>query len=241
LLPAAAQTVAVHLELEDARAERDELAALALVGEAMSSLAHDLNNHLNSMVLQAAALQIRAGEPLREDLAVIRREGIRAASLMRPLQRFRESCRRRAVLHDLNAAVHAAVADFPSSAGRIEMVLADDLPPLTVPSSELKRLLALVLKLAAGWHTMPHRPLRLRTGADDDSDCLILETRGTPFDAPATDLFDGEVSLPPVLDDLEEMALRSLVRQTGAHLQVAGCPQGVDVVLSWELPSETEA
>src|SRR5437868_4910176 len=54
LLALAAHAVALRLELDAARAELASLEEPALLGEAAGALTHDLNNHLNGMVLQAA-------------------------------------------------------------------------------------------------------------------------------------------------------------------------------------------
>jgi hypothetical protein len=64
---------------------RDEL---TLVGQKVVELAHDLANHLNSIVLQASCLLLKAEGKTKEELNQIRQEGLQAAALIAPLQQI---------------------------------------------------------------------------------------------------------------------------------------------------------
>jgi len=57
-------------------------------GQRILDLVHDLANHLNHIVLQASCLLLKADEKVREEIEVIRKEGIQAAALVRPLQQI---------------------------------------------------------------------------------------------------------------------------------------------------------
>jgi hypothetical protein len=59
----------------------DHQSELTASGQKIVELVHDLANHLNRMVLQASCLQLKADEKIREDIEVIRQEGIQAAAL----------------------------------------------------------------------------------------------------------------------------------------------------------------
>jgi hypothetical protein len=57
-------------------------------GQKIVELVHDLSNHLNRIVLQASCLQLTADEKLRNDVEVIRQEGIQAAALAGAIQQI---------------------------------------------------------------------------------------------------------------------------------------------------------
>ena len=57
-------------------------------GQKIVELAHDLANHLNRIVLQASCMLLKADEETKEDIEIIRQEGIKAAALVRPLQQI---------------------------------------------------------------------------------------------------------------------------------------------------------
>jgi hypothetical protein len=80
LLALAGHTLGLRLDVE-------------AVSTAAGELTHALNNSLNSMILQAAVLQTRVPEALRDDLGVIRKEGVRAAALLQPLASLRAQYR----------------------------------------------------------------------------------------------------------------------------------------------------
>ncbi len=57
-----------------------------LAGQKIVDLAHDLSNHLNSIVLQASCLLLKVEEKAKPEVELIRQEGIQAAALLRDLQ-----------------------------------------------------------------------------------------------------------------------------------------------------------
>jgi hypothetical protein len=66
--------------------ERKKRPRSVSAGETIIELVHDLSNHLNGMVLQAACLQLKVAEEHRVELGQIRNEGVQAAMLLRSLQ-----------------------------------------------------------------------------------------------------------------------------------------------------------
>ena len=70
---------------EAAERERDEFAGFALAGQAAAGLAHELNNLLNTIVLQSSVLQLQVDEKFHSALEVIRRQANVATGLLRTL------------------------------------------------------------------------------------------------------------------------------------------------------------
>jgi hypothetical protein len=195
-LSLAAHILALRLELEAVRSELASLEEPALIGEATGALTHDLNNHLNGMVLQAAIVQTRVDEPLREMLAVIRQGGVKASALLRPIIEARAQRRERRLSADLNAEVRRV-----ASARGLRLALTDDLPPLSADPVDVRRLVELLAEVVS------YRfPATLRTGMEAGAVFLLVEGGAKEEDASAP--------------DLQRLALRSLVRQTGARLEV---------------------
>jgi hypothetical protein len=93
--------------------EAREWTELALLADAFSGLNHAINNHLNGMMLQAAALQIRVADEFREGLDRIRKEGAQAAGLFRAFGQFRQQVRDRFAPIDLAPLLKASVAEQP--------------------------------------------------------------------------------------------------------------------------------
>src|SRR5262249_60566614 len=125
-------------ELLEARAECASLAEPALLGEAAGALTHDLNNHLNGMVLQAAIVQARADPSLHEALLVIRQGGARASALLRPIVQAPAPRRQPRGAADLNALVRRV-----AEARTLRAELADGLPPVPADGADVRRLLEL--------------------------------------------------------------------------------------------------
>jgi hypothetical protein len=93
LLQWAAHNVALQLQLGEARPHTPAGADWNIVGEKLAELIHELNNSLNSMMLQASVLQLKLDGPLREEAGQIRRDGAQAVAATRALQDIREKLR----------------------------------------------------------------------------------------------------------------------------------------------------
>lgn len=96
-----------------AKEEGSEVQQLILLADAFTGLNHALNNHLNAIVLQAAALQLRAPPEFKEPLERIRKEGAQAANLFRSLSWLRQQARQGFQPVDLGKALRAALAQTP--------------------------------------------------------------------------------------------------------------------------------
>jgi hypothetical protein len=184
LLAWAAHVLALHLLLDASEQrgqalleERRQVEELATAGDAMTGLVHRLNNTLNSMVLQAAVVQLKAPEPLHEAIAPIRREGAQAAALLRPFQHLRDRRQQPGSPVDLNQVLKEVLAEDPERAGRVRTKPATGLVSLSVEPGPLKRLIRGSLRVVLGSLTAPDRRLEVRTATADRQVLLVLETR----------------------------------------------------------------
>jgi hypothetical protein len=223
----------LELQLEEARAEKAESAEVTTAGEAVLGVLHTLNNHLNSMVLQAAALQMRLPEPLKGELQNVRREGKEAAERLRPLQAVRDFPLVQ-IKTDLNKLLDAVLRESPELAGRLEVRLGRDVPPLDLPAHSLKRLLRLLCRVAVAGQ-VGSRPVPVSTKAEGAGAQVMLELEGVELESDAKGrLFDLPLSFSSGTGELERMAAHSLVRRLGGALAVSKRPGGVVVTVTWQ-------
>jgi hypothetical protein len=237
LLLATARTAALHCHLaaeavlaREARERLAEVDDVALLGDAALMLAHDLNDVLNTMILQASLVQMKVDAQRREELGVIRQQGRRAAWLLLPLQQTWQQRRHGGQALDLNTVVRQVVAEGEAPPARLE--LADALPGIPSTRSGLRRLVGTLLRLVSSRQA---GPVLVRTLPEGKGSRLLVgdagllasgEELGNPFDA-ENGLFGG-----PTL--LEGLALQSLLRQSGGKLKVVSGPDGVlAVTVTW--------
>jgi hypothetical protein len=237
LLLATSHTLALrfHLEVEtsQAREARERLAEvddMALLGDAALMLAHDLNDVLNTMILQASLVQMKVDAQRREELGVIRQQGRRAAGLMQPLQRTWQQRRHGGQTIDLNTVVRQVAAEGEAPPARLE--LTDGLPRVPSTHSGLRRQVGTLLRLVSSHQA---GPVPVRTLAEGKGVRLLVgdaqlaatgEELITPFDV-ENGLFGG-----PTL--LEGLALQSLLRQSGGKLKVFSRTDGaLAVTVTW--------
>ena len=188
---------------------------LIILGEAAGGLVHALNNHLNSMMLQAACVELKAGVAVREAVEAIRQEGARASARLRPVQSIRPWQAESREQVDLAEVVKAALP-----AG-VEVERAGEPAAVQASRRALERIVWLLGRLGL---EVAERPviqvgpgahLELRTGID-------LGEEG-----PMPDSAEGY---------LRREALSWLVRQVDARMLV----QGQVLVVTWQ-PDEFTA
>jgi len=228
----AAHSLALCHQLEALRRERDEFAGFALAGQAMIGLAHELNNLLNGVVLQASVMQLQADPKFHAALDGIRRQANQATGLLRPLGQLSALRAKTFYPVDLGRVVEDVLREQPALAGRvIYSPAATPLPPVRAVSAALKQLVRLVLSGASAWATPP---VRVGTEKQGDGVQLVIEIAAPP---PR----DGEDS-PPVnadavlwnhLNDLERLAAQSLLRQLEGALRMEVRPSGCSVRVRW--------
>ncbi len=228
-----AHSLALCRQLEALRRERDEFAGFALAGQAMVGLAHELNNLLNAVVLQASVIQLQADEKFHPALDGIRRQANQATGLLRPLGQLSALRAKTFYPVDLGRVVEDVLREQPALAGRVAYSpAATSPPPVRAVSGALKQLVRLLLSGASAWAATP---VRVGTEKRGDGVQLVIELAAPPSR-------DGE-DAPPVnadsvlwnqLNDLERLAAQSLLRQLEGALRVEARPGGCSVRVRWD-------
>jgi signal transduction histidine kinase len=203
---------------EAAERERDEFAGFALAGQAAAGLAHELNNLLNTVVLQASVLQLQVDEKFHPALEVIRRQANQSTGLLRTLSHVSGERAKSYYPVDLNRVIQEVLAEQPALAARVQWTPdGKSLPCFRGIDSAVKQLIRLLLSAACG--DAPS-PLRMRTCGEHDGVQIVIEsdeTSAEPIDGPG---------LWGRLGDLEQLAGQSLLRQLDGVLRVAPRPGG---------------
>jgi hypothetical protein len=206
----------------------EELAAagdLATLGESVIELTHAVNNCLNNVVLQATVLQHTAGDNLRDDVAAIRKEGLKAAALLRPVAAARDRRCRGLRPTDLNRAVRAAFADRGKPVDETRLLPGGAV--VAAQPADLKRLVLLLIRLAGEGGVV------VCTGAADGR--VRLEVRPDKPGATPIDLFDEAAAEGLVADPLTLWAVRSLVKLLDGSLEAASHPEGgLALTVTWK-------
>lgn len=198
---------ALRARCEALQREQAELARFALVGQAFLGLAHELNNMLNSMMLQTSVLQMRVEEQARQELAAIRQHGAQAAGLLRTLQHIVQERREKAYLVDLNSVLTEILEEQAELRRRVSPLLSPKAPPIPSTHSAVKQLLCLVLEgVCAGTKAS----VKAATGEQDGSALLSLTIAAVPDGAA-----DVDTVLWNNLDEVGRLAGPSLLRQLG--------------------------
>ncbi|HZN14942.1 MAG TPA: PAS domain S-box protein [Acidimicrobiales bacterium] len=155
---------------------------LESLGQLAGGVAHDFNNLLSVILNYATfALEQSDDERVRADITEIRAAAERAARLTRQLLIFG---RRDTVLPevlDLNAVVtdvHELLSRSIGAQVRLELKLADELPPLLIDRGQLEQVLLNVAVNARD--AMPHGgTLTIATAADLDAAAIVLSIADT--------------------------------------------------------------
>jgi hypothetical protein len=205
VLGLAAQCLGLWLRHEELAREQASALELATLGEAMVGAAHGLNNSLNAIVLQAAVVQARAPEELRELLGPIRAEGVAAAQRLRPLLDWRQQHDQGRAAIDLNAAVESLEG--------CTLKPGPNLPAVHLQPETLHHLLRLLVQQAAAQEA--GSPVCIVTQARAGRVFLLLDPEppaGWPDASPGEDLDE----------ELRRSAVRSLLRRLGAAVEEGG-------------------
>jgi phosphoglycerate-specific signal transduction histidine kinase len=211
----------LHARCEALQREQAELARFALIGQAFLGLAHELNNALNSMMLQTSVVQLRVDEQARQDLASIRQHGAQAAGMVRTLQHVVQERREKSYLVDLNS-VLAEVLEENAELRRVSLLPSQKTPPIHSTRSAVKQLLRLLLEgVCAGTKAT----VKAATCQQDGGAVLNLTIAGTQGEAS-----DLETVLWHNLDEVARLAGPSLLRQLGGVLTLERTGAG-DVTL----------
>jgi hypothetical protein len=227
VLGLAARMVEQRLALAELTSWREHALDLVTAGEAAGALVHAVNNHLNSMLMQAMVLQMRAPGDLVERIEAIRAEGKHAADRFRPVQALRLWAPDRAQRADLVRAVQRALAAAPELARHVQAQSFDKPVLVRGTTAGLERLVWLLLRV--GVRCLP--PGAAATIAVEGP-AVVLE-----LPVPGQPAADGSIGLPAEslggIGELERLAIHWLARQMAAHEDLG--PGGIGLVwrVSW--------
>ena len=214
---------------EAAERERDEFAGFALAGQAAAGLAHELNNLLNTIVLQASVLQLQVDDKFHPALDIIRKQANLSTGLLRVLAHVSGERSKKFYLVDVNRALQELFAEQPALAGKVLWVPAPQpLPCVRGIYSAVKQVMRLLL-MAAGGNSSSL--LRVRATGESEGVQLIIESEEN-----AQELMDCAF-LWSRLGELEQLAGQSLLRQLDGALRVAPRPGGGFLArITWASP-----
>jgi phosphoglycerate-specific signal transduction histidine kinase len=201
---------ALSARLEALQHEQAELARFALIGQAFIGLAHELNNALNSMMLQTSVVQMRVDEQGRQELAAIRQHGAQAAGLVRTLQHVVQERREKSYPVDLNSVLTEIVEEEPELRRRISLCLSPKAPLIHSTRSAVKQMIRLLLE---GVCTGTRATVKAATAEHEDGAVLRLTLAGA-----ASEDSTAEALLWQNLDEVGRLAGQSLLRQLGGAL-----------------------
>ena len=217
LLSVCAPLVALRLALETLQGEQKELAAFALVGQAFLGLTHELNNALNSMMLQTSVVQLRADPQTRQDLDPVRQHGAQAAGLFCSLQHTVQERRERFYAVDLNGVVAEVLEEEPRLRQALTAQLAMETPMIQGTRVAVKQFVRLLLHgVCAGTKSA----LRLGTEKRSDGAALRVEIAESPAGMASEGVPPVDAVLWQNLDEVDRQAGRSLLRQLGGEIVV---------------------
>ena len=201
---------ALQTRCEALQREQAELARFALIGQAFIGLTHELNNALNSMMLQTSVVQMRVEEQARHELSAIRQHGAQAAGLVRTLQHAVHERREKSYTVDLNSVLAEILEEEAELRRRISPRLAEKAPLIQNTRSALKQLVRLVLEgVCAGTQAT----VKATTSEQDGAAILSLTIAGAEGETSTV-----ETLLWHNLDEVGRLAGQSLLRQLGGTL-----------------------
>lgn len=211
VLTAAASTLALGWSLETLQREQEELARFALVGQAFIGLTHELNNALNSMMLQTSVVQLRVDQQARQDLAAIRQHGAQAAGLVRSLQHIVQERREKSYPVDLNSVFLEVLEDETRFRNCVTLDLSSSAPIIHSTRSAIKQLVRLLMEgVCAGTKTA------VQAATHEQAGSAVLNLRVSAAEGDAT----VEALLWQNLDEVGRLAGQSLLRQLGGTVTV---------------------
>lgn len=205
--------------------ERAELARLALIGQAFIGLTHELNNALNSMMLQTSVVQMRVDEQIGQELAAIRQHGTQAAGLVRTLQHAVQERRENTYPVDLNSVLAEILEQQTELHRRLTLCLSPKPPVIQNTRSAVTELVRLLLE---GVCTGPQAMVKACTNEQDGCAVLSLTIAGAEGEEPT-----AETLLWQNLDGVGRLAGRSLLRQLGGALTVERTVEGPMLHITW--------
>ena len=247
MLAAYASHVALHIglhaqehQVQQLRTELARQTRLADLGELGGPLAHEFNNYLNTLVLQAAVLEQQLPENLRPELAKVRQQANRVAGLVKQLQNYRRGAPPTPTAVDFSRVVSDAVEAVRQRCGaeavkQLEVHLDRTLPSVEADELDLRRLS--IFLIGNGVRASAGGAVTVRTNMAGQNVRLTVEDSG-PAVAPEAlhDVFELVPKPRAGVEALELAACRSIARRL--HGQVSAENRaGGGLTMTLELPS----
>lgn len=216
-----------------------ELQPLCVLADLISPISHELQNVLNSMLLQAAILERSAPADLKEDLSRMRTLGIQAGEVMKQFNHYRYGHGVQRYQVDLNRIV-AEVADAHLADGnavRVKLELQTSPCPVQAAASDVTRLVELVLKQAiqATAAQTDHGVVQCSTREEDGKTLLkIVDQGGKVSPDRLPELFQVATQVREGTDSMELLACQAMVRRLGGVMWAEPTPSGLAFMMEFE-------
>jgi signal transduction histidine kinase len=222
----ASDLAAILARCEALQREQAELERFALIGQAFVGLAHELNNALNSIMLQTSVVQLRVDAQARQELSVIRQHGAQAAGLLRNLQYVVQERREQSYPVDVNNVLAEILEENAELRRRVSPRWSETALRIHSTRSTVKQLLRLLLE---GTCAGTEAAVKAATCEQDGSAVLNLTCAGVPNDASAVEGLPWQH-----LDEIGRLAGQALFQQMGGVLTSERSDDGVVVVrIAW--------
>jgi signal transduction histidine kinase len=219
-------------ESQRRRTEIAHVARLSVMGVVTASIAHEINQPLGAILSNADAADIMLrngqvdGEQLREILADIRSEDLRASEVIRGLRMLLRKREMRTVVLDVNTEVAEALHHVAHDAGRRHVrvipAFATDLPAVVGDAVHLQQVLInLVVNAMDAMDATPDtdREVRVETSARGRGVEIAVADRGTGITPEhAAQLFDSFFTTKPDGMGLGLSIVRTIVEAHGGRV-----------------------
>jgi signal transduction histidine kinase len=253
LLLVCCQRLGQALELEALKRRQEHLEEelrqqewLANLGELTGPVAHEVNNFLNSLLLQIAVLDQRAPEQTRFALAGVRRQGQETSAMLGTLQAYQNCQPPVAQVVDLNSTVAKIVQGLQEAAAISLHRCHHDVPPITLSattdrlavagtSSDVKRLCEFLLRNAAAAASQSSGgSVTVRTERLKDRALLQIEDSGPAVSAAQiAQLFEPHLNCRAGTNSLELAASKTLARRLEGNIRAeSGSAGGLKMSVS---------
>ena len=204
--------------------------------EISAIVAHDFNNYLNSLVLQAAVLSQNVPESCQKDVDIIRRLGQEAASVVRLLQDYNPQRPSKGELIDINPIALDCLREVK---GTIRCPIHSDLDPgcpkVIANEAQLRRLLMFALECSCSQAPAGSGRILLATHAVPDSVQLEIADNGACIEPEQLEIiFDTFQSARPGLDRVSFPVMKLLARRSQAEIRVRNGEKGIVLTLQFQ-------
>jgi signal transduction histidine kinase len=238
---------ALESERDALRADIREEARLANISELAGPVFHEVNNFLNTLLLEVAILDTAVPGQVRPQLVEIRRQGKEVTALIKQVQQYRQSRRAAPQPVDVNRIVGEVVealgretaAGEPSSPGEVSVLWtpAPNLPAVLGNTPNLKRLFFFLLKNATAALGTRGGSIVIRTeAAGGKVRCHIEDTGPDVPPEVLLRLFEPGSTGREGTNNLELAACKAILRPLQGKVEAANRPEG-GLTVTVDLPA----